>query len=242
MTHDYDDETLMAFADGRLDEPLFSEIADAMEADPAIAGRVERLAYGARLAKGLYGPLAEVPVPEGLRRRVEALVRSEGSNVVPFAPRRTPATQWQPMAVAAAIALVVAGPLGYFAGSAQTASSPIAIGQPLRGEVAALIGTLPSGEERRTGEAIVRPIATFDGGGGMLCREFEHDGETATVAVACRVGEEWRVDFAVTAPLGGDGYAPASSLESLDAYLSATEAGAPYDLKAEAAALSELAS
>ena len=38
----YDDETLMAFADGELDEARRAEIAAALDQDPSLAQRVER--------------------------------------------------------------------------------------------------------------------------------------------------------------------------------------------------------
>ncbi|UXN74074.1 hypothetical protein N8D56_01785 [Devosia sp. A8/3-2] len=52
----YDDETLMAFADGQLDEPDFSELAAAIEAEPALAERLELLVLGKDLAKAVYAP------------------------------------------------------------------------------------------------------------------------------------------------------------------------------------------
>jgi hypothetical protein len=55
--------------------------------------------------------------------------------------------------------------------------------------------------------------------------------------VACRQAEEWRVAIAIDAPAGTDGYAPASSLAALDAFLGAIEASAPMTLDEEAAAL-----
>ena len=56
----YDDETLMAFADGELDELLSAEIASAMERDPALARRVERhRALRAQVA-GAYSTVLEI--------------------------------------------------------------------------------------------------------------------------------------------------------------------------------------
>ena len=60
------------------------------------------------------------------------------------------------------------------------------------------------------------------------------------MSVACRSGDEWRVSFAVVAPGDAGGYAPASSAEALDAYLSAIEAGEPLSAEDEAEALAEV--
>ena len=37
----FSDETLMAFADGELDEPTRSAVAQAIDSDPALAAKVE---------------------------------------------------------------------------------------------------------------------------------------------------------------------------------------------------------
>ena len=52
MTAHYSDETLMAFADGMLDEPMFSAVAEAVDGDPALAARLEQLVDGAALCDG----------------------------------------------------------------------------------------------------------------------------------------------------------------------------------------------
>ena len=53
MSKMYTDEILMAFADGKLDEPEFTEIALAIETDAALAERVEALATASRGAKAV---------------------------------------------------------------------------------------------------------------------------------------------------------------------------------------------
>ncbi len=242
MAYDFTDEMLMAFADGALEEPRFSEIAEAIESDPEIAARVEALAVGARLAKAVYGPLADRPVPAALRGSVdEAIARAEGRGSAGQPPRRkAPAlpTSFIRYAMAASIAVLVAGPLAYLAGqwSAGTANA-VSLGKPLGGELAALVASVPAGEERRIGGQILRPIASFDTDGRGFCREFELDGSTATVAIACRDGAEWRVAFALDTPLAGDGYAPASAIDSLETWLGTIGAGPPYSPLDEAAAL-----
>ena len=84
---------------------------------------------------------------------------------------------------------------------------------------------------------MLRTIATFTDASATLCREFEVDGPLTTVAVACRNGAEWRVAIAIDAPPANDGYAPASSLAALDAFLGSIDAGPPLPPEAEAEAL-----
>ena len=90
-------------------------------------------------------------------------------------------------------------------------------------------------------------IASFRNGDGQLCREFEFDrpGRQTIVSVACHPGSSdagsWSTQLAVLAPPSeGSGYAPASSLETLDAYLGAIHAGPPMSDDDEAVALSQL--
>jgi len=62
MNRTYDDDTLMAFADGALEEPLFSQVAADVEADAELAARLDALVMGKDLARAVYQPLAEVHV------------------------------------------------------------------------------------------------------------------------------------------------------------------------------------
>lgn len=233
MIQSFDDTELMAFADGALDEPRFSELASAIEADPALAERLEMIVAGGTAAKSVYAPLADLPVPARLTAGVTAAIARYESQVVPFR-RRAPA--WLPVAAAAAVAAIAVGPVAYLAGGAREAPL-VAVGTQLPPALSAELDRLPSGAEAQLGNAVLRPIATFTGASPALCREFEVDGALTTVAVACRAGAEWRVAIAIDAPPADDGYAPASSLAALDAFLGSIEAGPPLPLDAEAEAL-----
>ncbi len=233
MNQPFDDEELMAFADGVLDEPRFSEVAVAIEADAALAERLELIVTGGKAAKAVFGSLADQPVPAGLTAGVKAAVAAHEGKVVPF-PRR--ASMFVPIAAAAAIAAIAVGPVAYLVGGAREAPL-VAIGAPLAPAITSQLASLPSGAEARLGDAVIRPIATFTDAQSTLCREFELDGALTTVAVACRTGAEWRVAIAIDAPPANDGYAPASSLAALDAFLGSIDAGPPLPPAAEAEAL-----
>jgi anti-sigma factor RsiW len=231
------DEELMAFADGALDEPRFSDVAGAVEADPEIAARLEELVVGGRAAAAVYAGLADLPVPARLARHIEGLGAT--STVVPFPARRLP--RLLNYAMAAGVAALIAAPVGYLLGQGNSPVPLVAAGAPLGTLVATELGRLPSGDEARLpGGGVMRAIATFNDGEGQLCREFEVDGALATVAVACRTGAEWRVAIAIDTPIAPDGYAPASSIAALDAFLGAIEAGAPMGEAEEMAALAQL--
>jgi hypothetical protein len=57
------------------------------------------------------------------------------------------------------------------------------------------------------------------------------------VAVACRTGDAWQVGFTLSTPLRSGSFAPAASLDALDAYLTAIEATVPMSPGDEARAL-----
>lgn len=110
--------------------------------------------------------------------------------------------------------------------------------------VLAALEDLPSGEARELAEAgRIQMIASFTDADGNLCREYEYIppvGRTV-VSVSCHDGSEWGLRLAViAAPVGAEGYAPASSLDTLDAYLGAIGAGPALDEGEEAAALQRL--
>jgi hypothetical protein len=231
-----DDETLMAFADGVLAEPQFSEIAAAVEADEAIAARLHALVLGKDAARAAFAPLLEQPVPSSLRRSVEAAIRANAR------PARHP---WSPrtlqLAAAAAIAVAFAAPAGYLLGTAGTSSTPGSIavaGLNAPAALAAALDTVAAGAEAAvTADTTMVAIATFADGTGTICREVELLGPSASVVVACRDGETWGVRLTVAIPSTDGFYLPAGGLDAAGAYLTAINAGPPLSPEAERAAL-----
>jgi hypothetical protein len=243
-----DDERLMAYADGELSAADAAEVERAMASDEAVAARVAIFADSRKAVKRAYG--APPPVSDALTARIKAMAATDAAlrgtavegNVVALAPRRRSVPFWQ-LPVAASVALAVGVLGGWMGKPGQTPDGALGIaGLGDLGLVEAM-ATVPSGERVEIGnDAVFAAIATFRDGEGRLCREFEHDRGTASsvVAVACHDDGAWQVLFAVAAAGGDEGYAPASSLETLDAWLVATEAGAPLSDADEAAALSAL--
>jgi hypothetical protein len=239
--HMITDAELMAFADGALDEPRFEAVARAVESDPDLAARLEAIAAGGRMAHAVFAPLADLPVPARLERAVRQAARPQAKRGW-WPGWLSGNAGWPGMALAAGLAAVIAVPAGYFlAGSPEPAPAQLAIGTPLAGPLADALDGLASGSELRLADgSTLRPIATFTDAADTLCREFERDAAASTVAIACREGGAWQLAFAIEAPLGADGYAPASALSALDAYLEGIEAGPPLPAEAEAEALAAL--
>ena len=162
--------------------------------------------------------------------------------VIPFPRRTVTAPAYRPMAAAAALALAVGVAGGFLVsqtmGARETGGLSIAALE-VPG-ISDALDTLPSGERVTITEGEVCAIASFLNADDELCREFEFDrtSRETVVSVACRTADGWEPRFAIVAPSGDEtGYAPASSLETLDAYLTAIGAGAPMSSEEEAASL-----
>lgn len=241
----FDDLTLMAHADGELDAETSRRIEDAAARDPELAARIAAFRGSAAAVAAAFDPAPAVP--DRLRANVEAIIAAAraaeqgAQNVVPLAPRGA-RPSLRPMwlgAVAATLALAVGLGAGLsLRAPAEGAGLSVAA---LGGEgIAATLASLPSGERADLpGGGTLEPIATFVTADGTICREFEVDGVQGgtVVSVACRAEGAWDVRLAIAAPAAEGGYAPASSLDTLDAWLNATGAGAPMSAEEEAAAL-----
>jgi anti-sigma factor RsiW len=252
---DYSDETLMRFADGELDEATAARLEEALAADDALVERLALFIETRAAAQAALTPLLEEPVPDALRASVEGMVarkraerETEESKVVAFAPRpkRTASSNWM-LPIAASLAAAVGVGAGYWLGNRP--SVPAAQGISIAGVDAAALGAAlentASGSEVALAHpnGSVRPVATFRNGAEALCREFEiRQTAEAVVAVACHDRGSWNVTFALATPTDDSSYAPASSLDTLDAYLGALEASEPMSLAEEAAALGALKS
>lgn len=246
----FSDETLMAFADGELQSPVRESVQRAIDADNDIAARVAMFMESGTSAKKALAPLLEEPVPDALLERVTAMVDADASNrktdtgqVIPFTSRIVPpagfeAGRWI-APIAASVALMVGAVAGYVIGTSD-GNTPTALQMAAldRADIAGALNTVPSGKDvvlADMGDRF-RAIATYKDANGTICREFEvdHKDQSTVVAVACKPNTIWKVQFSVVAGQAGSGYAPASSLESLEAYLTATGAGEPLTPEAEA--------
>lgn len=241
---DFDDATLMAYADGTLEPGDAQRVAEAAT-NPEVAARIAMFREtGARLA-ALGASRPSDPLPDDLARRVERTLAEarQARNVVSF-PAPRPA--WRPAALAASVALVVGAVGGIVAGLALRDSQPAAPSLALLDSpgVRAALDSLAAGARGSAGAtAEVEIISSFLTDSGTFCREFElhRSGGESVVSVACRESGAWAARFAVVAP-GSDeaSYAPASALATLDAFLATIGAGPPLSPADEAARLSSV--
>lgn len=249
----FDDEDLMAFADGEADPPLRAAIERAIASDSDLAARVQKFSSSRAQAKSALRPLLDEPVPDDLLARITAMVDEQTENanvstqnVVQLRPRTTRLQAFTSSKVvlplAASIMLIAGGVAGFFLGQSNIAgTSGVQMVSLDRQEVAQALNTVLSGKQIPIGEEgdRFRAISTFIDAEKTLCREFEVDqvDQASIVAVACRADNTWEVQFTVVAGQNNDGYAPASSLQAMDAYLLAIGADTPLSAEAEAAAI-----
>ena len=237
----YDDETLMAYADGELDEAQRAEIAAAIERDPQLARRVQRHRALRTEVAGAFAPVIDQPLPE----RLVAAARGEDAGtshrpprraeVVQFPGRTTPpaARQWGGRQWAAMAASLV---LGVFI-SWQLFTPPEPLMTASQGALVAR-GALASALEQQRASTqhdsdLVQIGVTFRMQDGRYCRSFSlRAAETA--GLACHVDGEWQIPVTAAAPATAAGVRPAASpppavLQAIESRIS----GDPLDAAAE---------
>lgn len=219
-----DDDLLMAFVDGELDEVSRARVERAAAEDPAVRAQLEQQQrLRARLAAH-YGPAAEEEVPERFRAMLE-------TNVVPLAAAtsRPARPLWQSLTALAATLV-----LGLAVGRTLLApeAGPFAVesgAMVARGELADALETQLASAQPG---AATRIGVTFAHNDGRPCRTFDSQ---AAAGIACRTDAGWQV--LMTAAGSGaqrSDYRQAGS-ENLTVQQAAQEmmAGEPYDDAAE---------
>lgn len=200
----YDDETLMAYADGELDAMTRAEIAAAVEKDPSLARRVEQhRALRARVS-GAFEKVLDQSVPGRLAEIARGGTASADRGKVlqfPAKSARAPATPWRAREWTAMAASLLVGVLlswRFFQGAD---SSPLVAGKDALvagGELAAALerqlASAQQGDER------VLIGLTFKASDGNYCRSFVMRA-TRTAGLACRAGAEWQIPATDSVPL-----------------------------------------
>lgn len=178
-----DDDLLMAFVDGELDEVSRARVERAVAEDPALRARLEQQQRLRALLADHYGPVADEEVPERFRAMLE-------TNVVPLtaATRRPARPLWQTLtALAATLVLGLAIGRTLLA----PAGGPFAVEggtMVARGELAEALETQLASAQ--TQGAATRIGVTFANGDGRPCRTFD---SAAAAGIACRNDAGWQV-------------------------------------------------
>lgn len=230
------DESLMALADGELDQQTARQLRDAVAADPELSARYRRFVRTRQvMAETARAGAPPTPADDPLAAMIRAASTRPQPAAAPTEPAQ-PAPQAanlnrRPLLAAAASLAIAAVGLGWWGLSTPAPDSLPAF------ELAALDG-LPSGESQvLEGGVTLTMIASYQAAQGGLCREYEtaRDQDIRTV-LACRDNGAWGEQFAQTAARA-EGYQPASGDGSIDATLERIGAGTPLTPEQEAAAL-----
>jgi hypothetical protein len=236
----YDDETLMAYVDGELDEARRREIESALARDPELARRVEeQRALRTRLAQA-FAPVLRQPVPGHLEQLARGSARDTRGKVVPFPARsaRPASSPWRAREwTAMAASLILGAFLSWrFLGPASPTVFATQEGALLaRGELATTLESRLASEAAGGSVLIGLSFKTQD---GSYCRGFVLR-ESATAGFACREGGDWKIPMLQSMgqlPEGGlrpaGAVLPPAVLEAIQGRL----AGEPLDAEAERAA------
>lgn len=221
-----DEAMLIALIDGELDEVTRRRVERAIAEDPALAERAAAHRQLRDRLSGHYAPLAEEPVPHAMRALLD-----EHAKVVPLAPPVLSHRRHWMTGAAIAASLVLGLGIGHF--SSQSLG-PVAVqGNSVvaKGELAsALDSQLASAQQ----DAAIRIGLSFRRKGGGWCRSFEG---AAMTGVACREGEDWRLQQLLPGSGKPAEYRQASSGDPrLMATVEALMQGAPANAAEEAAA------
>jgi hypothetical protein len=236
----FSDEMLMAYADGELDLVSRAEIEAAMAIDPEVRRAVDRHRALAAKVKSAYQGVLDEPLPAQLASLTAApvaapVVQLSAERAARHARRAAPARwrmpQWAAMAASVALGLMVGmfvlrGPGAPFE---ETAAGLVA-----RGELDAALTQQLAGSLGTGGPQVG---ITFRDRGGAYCRTFQLRHEAPLAGLACRAGDQWRVQVLAAAAAQPGELQPAAAMPM--AVLQAVDAaidGEALDAEAEAAA------
>ena len=233
----FSDETVMAYADGELDDATSTALEFAMATDPDLAERVSRERKLRTRLHGEFDPVLREPIPEQLLAAAHGTPAKAGSNVVPL--KRSPIANWSWLQWGAIAASLVLGLLLAPRWRHEPTSGPLGIHD---GEIfasGALAHALSQQlASNQTADAPVHVGVSFLSHDGNYCRTFMLRDKSAITGLACRDGAGWRLEALEAtrqATSGSGAYQPAAS--SLPRVIEQSVAdlivGDPLDAKAE---------
>jgi anti-sigma factor RsiW len=242
------DESLMAYADGELDQATRATIEAAMREDPEIRKRIARHRALRTAMQGALSTVLDDPVPERLiaAARGRAATATPQSNVVDLAAARSEAGKsargvWprQPVAMAASLLLGVA--LGYLGwhGSNSLVKTSSSGGLVASAALAEALATQLSAD-RSAGLAATTGLS-FRDKSGDYCRTFTLTGAEASSGLACREGDAWKIKVLAQSPHAASNspdYRQAASADSAAVRAAVEQSidGEPLDQSGEIAA------
>jgi hypothetical protein len=193
----YDDELLMAYADGELDEARRSEISAAIAKDPELARRVEsHRAFRVQLS-GAFAEVLEQPVPGSLEAAARGARAGAGPlpKIVAFSAKsgRAPAPPWRSREwFALAASLLLGAFLSWRFLMPSASQDVIAVDGSLvaGGALATALDSQLASEQ--VDDATVLIGLTFRAHDGSHCRSFVSHAP-AIAGLACHKEDRWHL-------------------------------------------------
>jgi len=199
------DETLMAFADGELDPAARAQVELALLEDPSLAQRVARHVALRQRVRSAYASELTEPVPQrlldaarsqaGRTNNVVNLQAARDAKARDAAASKTAAYGWRPAAAIAA-SLVIGFGLGYWDLYRDQTATPLARGADgalsARGALAKALSTQLAASQSASSEVHIG--VSFLAKNGEYCRTFSLNGPVSPSGLACRHGEQWRIE------------------------------------------------
>jgi len=229
----FSDETLMAYADGELDEAERAAIERALGSDPALAERVAQHQALRSDVFAAFAPILDEPVPPALTAaalpgKVADLGAARNARAdaaaAKTASRRWAWPEWGAIAATLAIGVLV-GSLGLSSGGGSGNDGALAVARGADGKLVAQ-GQLASAlsQQLAADAGAVRIGVSFAAKDGALCRSFTMG---ATAGLACRSGSQWQLPVIAEAAASAAGdyhqagsAMPAAVLDAVDARIS----------------------
>ncbi len=227
----FSDETLIAFADGALDEPTRRAVERAMRSDPALAAKVrQHMAMRDEVFRAFARTMHETPPPRlrtvSTSAKVVHLdsVRLAKRELAEPAPRRWRWREWSAIGAAAAVG-VLSGVL-VLAGVQDELQLATSVGEngvlTARGKLDTALSRQFSSAPQ--GEAGIKVGISFVGRDGQYCRTFDIG---TAAGLACRAGGAWKI------PLLAEGGGAGAVMTAVEA----RAVGPALDAKGEQAAV-----
>ncbi|KQV79740.1 hypothetical protein ASD15_17035 [Massilia sp. Root351] len=230
----FSDETLMAYADGELDEPARTEVERAMRGDPALAARVAQHQAMRSDVFAAFAPIADEPLPPALLAtampdKVSDLGAARAARSQP--QRRWAWQEWGAIAASLSVGVLVGSlVLGGGSGAGASAAARLLVAQDADGAAlahgrlaAALSNQLAStGAGQAAAAAAAAGVGAqaagngapgADGGAIRIGVTFAAtDGALcrsfiagSAAGLACRSGDQWKLAVLAEAEQGASG-------------------------------------
>jgi anti-sigma factor RsiW len=252
------DETLIAYLDAELDAAGMDAIEQALQADPTLRQRLQRLVLSGEQLRAAYAGVLEEAVPPRLVQAILEAPTPAAMSSPRARPRPAPAQPgwlsrwlgtghgpWMPTALASVAALG----LGLWLGLAQGpgGDATLAEHRPVADQALLVaLESLPSGRMVRAAGREIELLASFRHRDGRVCREFNRsvlDGDPVDhLGLACREpGGDWTVAVLASeirpAEAARSGYRTASDRQHaiIDGFRQQQALGQPLDLPDETA-------